>query len=122
MTGGGRVRVRRGGRGGRHAGAPARRAGPGPAAPVRDRVAAPRTAARLAGMLVRCLSRHAARGLALVALAAVPALAQDSTSRVAKLQAEAKALAPLVRTPLARDFLAAVPKLPRVAPRTIYRD
>ena len=43
-------------------------------------------------------------------------------SRVQQLQEEARALAPLVKTALARDFLAAVPKLPRVEPRTIYRD
>ena len=48
--------------------------------------------------------------------------AEDASSRVQQLQEEAKALAPLVRTQLARDFLAAVPKLPRVAPRTVYRD
>lgn len=66
--------------------------------------------------------RHALLGVALAAIGGAPALAQDSTSRVARLEEEAKALAPLVRTPLARDFLAAVPKLPRVAPRTIYRD
>jgi hypothetical protein len=43
-------------------------------------------------------------------------------SRVQQLQEEARALAPLVKTALAREFLAAVPKLPRVEPRTIYRD
>lgn len=43
-------------------------------------------------------------------------------SRVQQLQAEARALAPLVKTALARDFLTAVPKLPRVQARTIYRD
>ncbi len=64
---------------------------------------------------------HALPWIAL-ALAAAPALAQDDSSRVTKLRQEADALAPLVRTPLARDFLAAVPKLPRVAPRTVYRD
>lgn len=54
------------------------------------------------------------------------ALAQEAVkptpSRVAELQAEAKALSPLCKTPLARDFLAAVPKLPSVQPRTVYRD
>jgi SAM-dependent methyltransferase len=58
-----------------------------------------------------------------VTLAAVPAArAEDAPSRVAELQTEAKALAPLVRTPIARDFLAAVPRLPSVQPRTVYRD
>jgi SAM-dependent methyltransferase len=48
--------------------------------------------------------------------------AEPAPSRVQQLQAEAKTLAPLVRTPLARDFLAAVPRLPSVQPRTVYRD
>jgi hypothetical protein len=70
--------------------------------------------------------------IAIIALAAsLPALApaarsaapaEDTPSRVAQLQAEAKALAPLFKTPLVRDFLAAVPKLPGVEPRTVYRD
>jgi hypothetical protein len=55
-----------------------------------------------------------------------PATSQDTSnvapSRVTQLQEEAKALGPLYRTPLVRDFLAAAPKLPRVQPRTIYRD
>ncbi len=55
-------------------------------------------------------------------LLAVPALAADAPSRVEQLQEEARALAPLVRTPLARDFLGVVPRLPRVAERTVYRD
>ena len=60
---------------------------------------------------------------ALLALVLAPvALADDAPSRVAELQAEAKALAPLFKTPLVRDFLAAVPKLPSVEPRTVYRD
>ena len=70
--------------------------------------------------------------IAILALAAsLPALApaarsaapaEDTPSRVAQLQAEAKTLAPLFQTPLVRDFLAAVPKLPGVEPRTVYRD
>ena len=63
--------------------------------------------------------------LALLALCAT-ALAQEpakpAPSRVAELQAEAKALSPLYKTPLVRDFLAATPKLPSVEPRTVYRD
>ena len=58
--------------------------------------------------------------LAPAARSAAPA--EDTPSRVAQLQAEAKALAPLFKTPLVRDFLAAVPKLPSVEPRTVYRD
>lgn len=61
----------------------------------------------------------------LVALASAglrASFAGDAPSRVRELQEEARALAPLVRTPLARDFLAAVPRLPSVAPRTVYRD
>jgi hypothetical protein len=70
--------------------------------------------------------------IAIIAFAAsLPALAPaarsaapagDTPSRVAQLQAEAKTLAPLFKTPLVRDFLAAVPKLPSVEPRTVYRD
>jgi SAM-dependent methyltransferase len=75
-------------------------------------------------------SRAASGALAVSALAtlvpvAAPALAQEAardTSRVGQLRAEAKALAPLVKTTLARDFLAQVPKLPAIAPRTVYRD
>src|SRR5262249_29673864 len=61
--------------------------------------------------------------LAASALALAPVvLAVDTPSRVAELEAEAKALAPLFQTPLVRDFLAAVPQLPSVEPRTVYRD
>ena len=61
--------------------------------------------------------------LALLALAPLNApRAEDAPSRVRELEAEARALAPLVKTKLARDFLAAVPKLPGVSPRTVYRD
>ena len=73
-------------------------------------------------MPTRLLPRRALVALAVAAACAGPALGQDSTSRVVQLQAEAKALAPLVKTALARDFLAQVPKLPRIAPRTVYRD
>jgi hypothetical protein len=59
---------------------------------------------------------------ALLAVVATPALADDASSRVAQLRDEAKALSPLYQTPLVREFLAAVPKLPSVQPRTIYRD
>jgi hypothetical protein len=48
--------------------------------------------------------------------------AEAGPSRVSELESEAKALAPLVRTPLAREFLSAVPRLPRIPPRTVYRD
>src|SRR5262249_17359599 len=56
-------------------------------------------------------------------LAVAPhAVAAAAPSRVAGLEADAKALAPLYKTALVRDFLAAVPKLPSVQPRTVYRD
>jgi SAM-dependent methyltransferase len=64
--------------------------------------------------------------LATLLLIVAPARAQDaprdSTSRVVQLQSEAKALGPFVKTPLGKGFLAMVPRLPSVAPRTIYRD
>ena len=60
--------------------------------------------------------------VALALAACSVALAADAPSRVEELQAEAKALAPLYKTSLVRDFLAAVPKLPSVQPRTVYRD
>lgn len=50
------------------------------------------------------------------------AAANAAPSRVAELQDEAKALGPLFKTALVHDFLAAVPKLPSVQPRTVYRD
>jgi hypothetical protein len=68
------------------------------------------------------LTRRALGALAVLVACTLPALAQDSTSRVVQLEAEAKALAPLVKTALARDFLARVPKLPSITPRTVYRD
>ncbi len=66
--------------------------------------------------------RRAVLVVTLAVATGVPARAQDSTSRVVQLQAEARSLAPLVRTPLAREFLAMVPRLPSVQPRTVYRD
>jgi len=74
---------------------------------------------RLALIVVLALALATA-ALTMAALSA--ALANDTPSRVAELQAEAKALAPLYKTPLVREFLAAVPKLPSVQPRTVYRD
>lgn len=73
---------------------------------------------------MRPLARSLAFCLALFAAAASagPATAEDAPSRVQQLEEEARALGSLVKTPLARDFLAAVPKLPKIAPRTIYRD
>lgn len=73
---------------------------------------------------MRMPSRVTPFALALL-LALVPAAHAadvDVPSRVDQLQQEAKALAPLVRTPLARTFLDAVPRLPRITPRTLYRD
>ena len=65
-----------------------------------------------------------ARGAALLIATASAghAAAEPAPSRVKQLQAEARALAPLVKTSLARDFLGAAPKLPHIEPRTIYRD
>lgn len=52
-----------------------------------------------------------------------PAPAQeDQLSPRAKLQADAAALAPLVRTALAREFLAGVAALPAIETRTVWRD
>ena len=73
-------------------------------------------------MPIRVGPRSALAALAVAVVCATPVLAQDSTSRVVQLQNEAKALAPLVRTSLAREFLAQVPRLPSIAPRTVYRD
>jgi hypothetical protein len=76
-----------------------------------------RTSIRLAVLFVLAVAAGApGRGFA----ADPPA--GDAPSRVAQLEDEAKALAPLFKTPLVREFLAAVPKLPSVQPRTVYRD
>ena len=68
----------------------------------------------------------ACAALATLVVPAAPARAQtaprDSTSRVVQLEAEAKTLGPLVKSPLAKNFLAMVPKLPSIAPRTVFRD
>lgn len=70
--------------------------------------------------------QHLFRALcaALLIAASSTARAEDAPppSRVQQLQAEARALRPLVKTALARDFLAAVPRLPHIEPRTIFRD
>ncbi|MBI5169404.1 MAG: hypothetical protein HZA61_07955 [Candidatus Eisenbacteria bacterium] len=58
---------------------------------------------------------------ALVFVAPV-AVADETPSHLATLAEQARALQPLVRTTLARDFLAQVPKLPHVTPRTVWRD
>ncbi len=73
-------------------------------------------------MPTRSLRRRTLFTLSLIVACAVPAFAQDPTSRVVQLQAEAKALAPLVKSQLARDFLAMAARLPSVSPRTVYRD
>lgn len=46
----------------------------------------------------------------------------DSLSAVAELHREATALKPLVKSRLARDFLDATTKLPRIAPRKLLHD
>jgi SAM-dependent methyltransferase len=48
--------------------------------------------------------------------------ARPDTTALGQLRADATALRPLVRTPLARAFLDATADLERVAPRTIWRD
>jgi hypothetical protein len=58
----------------------------------------------------------------LVAPRVAGAQASDSASAVAEIQASARQLAPLVRSKLARDFLAASARLPRIAPRVILHD
>jgi SAM-dependent methyltransferase len=58
-------------------------------------------------------------------LAVALAAAADSAAPpdpIAKLRADAEALRPLVTTRLARDFLSATARMPRVAPRTVWRD
>jgi SAM-dependent methyltransferase len=56
------------------------------------------------------------------------AAAQSATQTVAletaviRMQGEAKRLAPLVKSELAKEFLDAATLLPTIAPRTIYRD
>jgi hypothetical protein len=52
---------------------------------------------------------------------AAPA-APAKPSAVARIQEDAKALAPLVTAPFTRRFLDATAGLPHVAPRTLYRD
>lgn len=66
--------------------------------------------------------RMASAALALMMFAASARAADTAPSHLATLAAQADSLRPLVRTALARDFLAQVPKLPRIAPRTVYRD
>jgi hypothetical protein len=46
----------------------------------------------------------------------------DEPAGVAQLRHEARALEPLVATPLARSFLGATPELPAIAPRRLYLD
>jgi hypothetical protein len=76
-----------------------------------------RTSIRLAVLVVLAVAAGAPGRV----VAADPP-AGDAPSRVAQLGDEAKALAPLFKTPLVREFLAAVPKLPSIQPRTVYRD
>lgn len=63
------------------------------------------------------------------AAAAAPRLAgtgsaspEDSASVRVEMQRQAPALLALVRSPVARAFLDAVPSLPRIEPRTVYQD
>src|SRR5262245_42302922 len=70
--------------------------------------------------------RRVIRTLSTVALLATLAssvvAAPDSTSQVAALTAEAKAIGPLFHSKLVSGFLSGVPSLPRVTPRTILCD
>src|SRR5690242_959831 len=59
--------------------------------------------------------------LAAVAATAARAAAPDTTA-LGKLEADAVALRPLVRTSLARGFLDATRELPHVTPRVVWRD
>lgn len=59
---------------------------------------------------------------AVTAVTAAAGPAGPAPDAVAKLQAEAAALRPLVTSRLARDFLDATAHLPRVEPRTVWRD
>ena len=63
--------------------------------------------------------------VALALLLAAPAFAQTpapDTSAVGRIREEAKALAPLVETPLAKKFLEATAALPTVSPRKVFSD
>ncbi|MDC3956083.1 hypothetical protein KEG38_19630 [Polyangium jinanense] len=51
-----------------------------------------------------------------------PAAPADALQGVARIRADAEKLGPLVRSDLARRFLAAAPSLPSITPRTLYRD
>lgn len=65
---------------------------------------------------------HCAAAVLLARPVAAGAADAPAPSRVQQLQSEARVLAPLVHTPLARAFLSAVPRLPHVQQRTVYRD
>jgi hypothetical protein len=54
--------------------------------------------------------------------APAPAPAPSKESAVAVLERDAKALLPLVRSDLAREFLASAAALPAVAPRRVFHD
>lgn len=60
--------------------------------------------------------------IAALLLVAHDASAEDAPSHLTTLAEQSRALQPLVRTELARDFLAQVPKLPHIEPRTVWRD
>ncbi|MRG92343.1 class I SAM-dependent methyltransferase [Polyangium spumosum] len=49
-----------------------------------------------------------------------PAAKADASQGIKRIRADADKLAPLVRSDLARRFLAAAPSLPAVAPRTLF--
>ena len=70
------------------------------------------------------MSHRASFAALLLIVAAAPAAAQAprDTSAVGKIREEAKALAPLIETPLVKQFLAATGKLPTVSPRKVFSD
>jgi hypothetical protein len=91
-----------------------------------SRSSVPRRAIREPAMIrtslpIRSLTLFAALGLARLSSAA-PAAPPADTTEVGALRAEAKTLAPLVHSPLAKHFLAATAALPNISPRTIRFD
>jgi SAM-dependent methyltransferase len=73
------------------------------------------------GVVLGAVAALAGTGLAARAAQDAPAKT-DGRAVVRELEREARALGPLVSTPLAREFLGAVGNLPAIAPRRVYRD
>ena len=51
-----------------------------------------------------------------------PAKPEPPASAITRIKTEAEALKPLVKSDLAKRFLEAIPRLPPVTPRSLYRD